>query len=71
MLQKAVNLTDGYDCYQNALVEKINGIPARQTGRHRADKKMARESVEIYNTRRPHLSLKYKMPYEVHRAFSG
>ncbi|MBF7982712.1 integrase core domain-containing protein, partial [Rahnella laticis] len=28
-----------------------------------------RESVEIYNTQRPHQSLKYKTPDEVHRAF--
>jgi len=27
--------------------------------------------VNIYNTRRPHLSLKYKTPDEVHRALSG
>ncbi|MCG9213639.1 integrase core domain-containing protein, partial [Yersinia enterocolitica] len=32
-------------------------------------RKMVRESVEIYNTRRPHLSLKYKTPDEVHQAF--
>ncbi|WP_261460393.1 integrase core domain-containing protein, partial [Serratia entomophila] len=30
--------------------------------------KMVRQSVEIYNTRRPHLSLQYKTPDEVHRA---
>ncbi|TXE50422.1 transposase, partial [Serratia bockelmannii] len=28
-------------------------------------------SVNLYNTRRPHLSLKYKTPDEVHRALSG
>ncbi|CNH71071.1 IS3 family transposase%2C orfA [Yersinia thracica] len=32
-------------------------------------RKMVRESVETYNTRRPHLSLKYKTPDEVHQAF--
>ncbi|MGQ6504276.1 MULTISPECIES: integrase core domain-containing protein, partial [Serratia] len=34
-------------------------------------RKMVRESVNLYNTRRPHLSLKYKTPDEVHRALSG
>jgi len=34
-------------------------------------RRMVRESVEIYNTRRPHLSLKYKTPDEVHRALEG
>ncbi|WP_424837205.1 integrase core domain-containing protein, partial [Serratia inhibens] len=31
-------------------------------------RKMVRQSVDIYNTRRPHLSLQYKTPDEVHRA---
>ncbi|EJE2969911.1 transposase [Salmonella enterica] len=31
-------------------------------------RRMVRESVEIYNTQRPHLSLQYKTPDEVHRA---
>jgi transposase InsO family protein len=30
---------------------------------------MVREAIEIYNTRRPHLSLEYKTPDAVHRAF--
>ncbi|HAT2853875.1 TPA: transposase, partial [Serratia marcescens] len=34
-------------------------------------KKMVRESVNLYNAQRPHLSLKYKTPDEVHRALSG
>jgi putative transposase len=32
-------------------------------------KKMVEESVMIYNQRRPHTALKYKMPDEVHQAF--
>ncbi|WP_216071411.1 integrase core domain-containing protein [Acinetobacter proteolyticus] len=30
---------------------------------------MVAESIEIYNSRRPHLSLKYKTPNEMHQAF--
>jgi len=30
---------------------------------------MVKESIRIYNEKRPHLSLKYKTPDEVHRAF--
>jgi putative transposase len=30
---------------------------------------MVDESVNVYNSRRPHLALKYKTPDEVHRAF--
>ncbi|MGN4047633.1 integrase core domain-containing protein, partial [Pseudomonas sp. SM4] len=31
--------------------------------------RMVDESVQIYNNERPHLSLKYKTPNAVHRAF--
>jgi len=32
-------------------------------------KRMVDESVEVYNRKRPHQALKYKMPDVVHRAF--
>lgn len=68
------SMTDGYDCYQNALAERVNGILKMEyllvrPGDIMQARKMVRESVESYNTRRPHLSLKYKTPDEVHRAF--
>lgn len=68
------SMTDGYDCYQNALAERVNGIlksefllskPANLS----QAKKMVAESVDIYNRYRPHTALKYKTPDEVHRAF--
>jgi len=68
------SMTDGYDCYQNALAERVNGILknelllAKPANLQQA-KKMVAESVAIYNERRPHLALKYKTPDEVHRAF--
>lgn len=70
------SMTDGYDCYQNALAERINGILKTEYLLGRPEdiaqaRKMVRESVNLYNTRRPHLSLKYKTPDEVHRALSG
>lgn len=68
------SMTDGYDCYQNALAERVNGILKGEYLLHKpADineaRKMVEESVLIYNTRRPHLALKYKTPDEIHRAF--
>jgi len=68
------SITDGYDCYQNALAEWINGILKMEYLLIRPEdivqaRKMVKESVEIYNTRCPHLSLKYKTPDEVHQAF--
>lgn len=68
------SMTDGYDCYQNALAERVNGILKTEYLLHRpADlgeaRKMVAESVAIYNSERPHLSLKYKTPDEIHQAF--
>ncbi|WP_414884281.1 IS3 family transposase [Pseudomonas sp. IT-P171] len=67
------SMTDGYDCYQNALAERVNGILKTEFLIHRpADfaqaTQMVREAVTIYNQERPHLSLKYKTPDAVHRA---
>lgn len=67
------SMTDGYDCYQNALAERINGILKTEFLLHRpADlqqaRKMVSESVRLYNEARPHLSLECKTPDAVHRA---
>ena len=67
------SMTDGYDCYQNALAERINGILKNELLLQRpADlaqaRRMVDESVAIYNMERPHFSLQLKTPDEVHRA---
>lgn len=68
------SMTDGYDCYQNALAERVNGIlknellPQRPVDLEQA-RRLVREAVDIYNHERPHLALKYKTPDAVHRAF--
>lgn len=67
------SMTDGYDCYQNALAERINGILKTELLLQRPATlaqaaRMVRESVAIYNTERPHLSLKMQTPDAVHRA---
>lgn len=69
------SMTDGYDCYQNALAERVNGILKNEylirKPRDIAEaKRMVEESVNTYNQRRPHLSLQYKTPDDVHRAFT-
>jgi len=68
------SMTDGYDCYQNALAERVNGtlkneLMLRSPGDLKQARAMVREAIEVYNTERPHLSLKYKTPDAVHRAF--
>lgn len=69
----ACSMTDGYDCYQNAMAERVNGILKMEFLLHRpADleqaSRMVGQSVQIYNQERPHLSLQLKTPDEVHRA---
>lgn len=66
-------MTDRYDCYQNALAKRGNGILKMEYLLNRPKdieqaRKMVKQSVDIYNTRRPHLSLQYKTLDEVHRA---
>lgn len=68
------SMTDGYDCYQNALAERVNGILKGEFLLHRPRdlqqaRRMVEESVAIYNHERPHLSLKCRTPDAVHRAF--
>jgi len=67
------SMTDGYDCYQNALAERVNGILKGEFLLHRPRdlaqaRQMVAESVAIYNAERPHLSLKMQTPDAVHRA---
>lgn len=68
------SMTDGYDCYQNAMAERVNGILKTELllrrPRNLADAvKIVGESVSIYNSERPHAALEYKTPDAVHQAF--
>lgn len=70
------SMTDGHDCYQNALAERINGILKTELLLHRpADLRqaalMVSQSVAVYNRERPHDSLEKKTPDEVHQASLG
>ena len=65
------SMTDGYDCYQNALAERINGILKQeflvdQCNTRAELEKLIAQSIHIYNTKRPHLSLKMKTPDFIH-----
>lgn len=66
------SMTDGYDCYQNALAERINGILKQEFLIYRCKtfddlKTLVKESIDVYNQYRPHLSLGMKTPNEVHK----
>jgi len=65
------SMTDGYDCYQNALAERVNGILKGEFFIENCNNmeelsKMVSQSVLIYNNKRPHLSLKMKTLNFVH-----
>ena len=66
------SMTDGYDCYQNALAERINGIIKHEFLISKpADipqaRQMIKQAVGIYNNRRPQLALNYQTPHAVHQ----
>lgn len=66
------SMTDGYDCYQNALAERMNGIIKMEFLINKCPdiqslQKAVEQSVEIYNNRRPHLSLQLATPESVHK----
>lgn len=68
-----ISMTEEMHCYENALAERVNGILKQEYGLGSIfkTKQQAIDSVKqavlFYNTRRPHTSLKYKTPNEVHK----
>ena len=69
-------MTDGYDCYQNALAERVNGILKQEFLLHRCKsfeelRLLVEQSINVYNRLRPHLSLGMKTPEEVHKKASS
>ena len=65
------SMTDGYDCYQNAMAERINGILKQEFLINKCNtaeelELLIKESISIYNNERPHLSLQMKTPNFIH-----
>lgn len=65
------SMTDGYDCYQNAIAERVNGILKNEFLIYKCNNgnelnKLIKQSIEIYNNKRPHLSLNFKTPNFIH-----
>jgi transposase InsO family protein len=69
-----VSMTQENHCYENASAERLNGILKQEYGLgrrflSRSDVRRAlREAVDLYNWRRPHQALGYRVPMEVHQA---
>jgi transposase InsO family protein len=68
------SMTDGYDCYQNALAERMNGIIkneflVRTPNNEEQAITAVKQSIYNYNNLRPHLSLNYKTPQLIHKKY--
>lgn len=66
------SMTESYDPYQNAIAERINGI-LKQEFLFKPKKtdlnimrKIVRQSIDIYNSKRPHLSCNMLTPEQMH-----
>ena len=68
-----MSMSESNHCAQNALAERMNGILKQEYGlgtefhskalAHR----LVRQSIELYNTRRPHGALGNRIPAQVHQ----
>lgn len=66
------SMTDGSDCYQNALAERINGILKQEFLFTRCNNYhdlslLVKQSINIYNNNRPHLALNMETPNFIHQ----
>lgn len=68
----AISMTQENHCAENALAERMNGILKQEYFLHYEFRTVAQarkavdEAVHLYNTRRPHRSLKLCTPEEIH-----
>jgi transposase InsO family protein len=69
----SISMTEEMHCYENAMAERVNGILKQEyeldatfRTKEQAIKALS-QAIELYNNRRPHLSLDYRTPEEVHR----
>jgi putative transposase len=71
--QLGVSMTDKDHCAENAMAERLNGILKQEYGlgvqfRTKADALgAAAQGIWLYNTRRPHTALDYRIPDQVHQ----
>ncbi len=69
-----ISMTEENHCYENSQAERLNGILKYEYGLGGRFKKKSevrtavRQAVMLYNYRRPHESLDYHFPMDVHQA---
>ena len=67
-----ISMTTKYDPYENAIAERINGILKSEFEigegfiEQKDAQKAIKQSINIYNQMRPHLSCKYRTPEQAH-----
>ncbi len=67
------SMTEAYDPYENAIAERINGILKGEFNidqvfkNHFQAKKVIKDTINIYNNERPHLSCNYLTPEQMHK----
>ncbi len=68
-----ISMTQSGSPYENALAERMNGIlknefyPKRVYQNHKEAVKVLTSNIEVYNSKRPHLSLGYLTPRSAHQ----
>ncbi len=66
-------MTEKYDPYENAVAERVNGILKQEFGIAKSlndiqnKGKLIKQSIEIYNQERPHLSNHMLTPNQMHK----
>ncbi len=66
------SMTESYDPYQNAIAERVNGILKQEFFMNTTNlnikimKKIVKQSIAIYNSKRPHWSCFFKTPNQTH-----
>jgi transposase InsO family protein len=70
----SISITEENHCYENAQAERVNGILKQEYGLGQTlhdpaeARRMARQAIDLYNYRRPHLALNMAFPMTVHHA---
>jgi transposase InsO family protein len=69
-----ISMTENGNCYENAVAERMNGILKHEFNLNTTFedinevKKVLKQSVQIYNSKRPHWALKFKVPDQIYQA---
>ncbi len=72
-----ISMTEIFHCYENALAERVNGILKQEyelDGTFRTKeqaKKAFEQAVFLYNNRRPHMGIGYRIPVDFHSEGEG